>query len=95
MISRDNYEEYTIDEIGKWNTPQLLSHFGNIRAYRQNALTLMEYKQEQLKEAEWSVKLYDNYISQLKEILSTREHIPNKEEAKVIRQQQAKDKKNR
>jgi len=95
MIHRDGYTEYNNEELKKQNTRELLAHFDNIRAYRQNAFKHVEYQQERLKEAEWSLKLYDNYLVELKDILSTRENIPNKQEAKAIRQQQAKDKKNR
>ena len=95
MIRRDNYEEFSKEELEKWGTRELMSHFDSIRAYRQNTLSLLESRQEALKETEFSLKLYDNYISNLKDVLSTREHIPNKQEAKSIRQEKAKAKQNR
>lgn len=95
MIRRDNFDEYSEEEIEKWDTKQLMAHFKNIRAYRTNAAETVKNRQEMLTEAEWTVKLYDNYIIKLKDILSTREHIPNKQESKVIRQEKAKAKQNR
>jgi hypothetical protein len=95
MIKRNGWDEYSKEKIQTWNTRELLAHFENIRAYRQNALKYLEDIQDQLKEAEWDLKLYDSYLAQLKDVLSTREHIPNKQEAKVIRQETAKAKQNR
>ena len=95
MIKRGSWDEYSEEEFDNWNTRELMSHFENIRSYRQNALRLVDEREDQLKEAVWSLSLYDNYFDKLKDVLSAREHIPNKQEAKVIRQEKAKAKQNR
>jgi hypothetical protein len=95
MINRSGYTEYSLDELAKLHTRELMAHFENVRAYRQSALENFKFKEESLQEAKCTLDLYDDYIPILKDVLSTREHIPNKQEAKVIRQQKAKDKKSR
>lgn len=95
MIHRTGYTEYSLDELNALNTSQLLSHLEDVRAYRQNASLNVLEKEEALKEARFTLDLYDDYIPTLKDVLSTREHIPNKQEAKTIRQEKAKIKKYR
>jgi hypothetical protein len=95
MIRRDGYEEFNSAELEKWDTRRLMAHFDMIRSYRTNASRRLEMAEETMKEMEWDLKLYDSYLAQLKDVLSTREHIPNKQEAKVLRQEKAKAKRNR
>jgi hypothetical protein len=95
MIQRDGHGEFTKDELDKWDTKRVMAHFDTIRAYRQHTLSLLENRREILKETEFSLSLFDNYMKELKDVLSTREHIPNKQESKVIRQEKAKAKRNR
>lgn len=95
MINRNGYTEYSMDELNKLHTRELMAHFESVRAYRQNAFENVHLKAEALQEARFTLDLYDDYIPILKEILATREHIPNKQEAKAIRQQKAKEKRNR
>ena len=95
MIKRNCWDEYSKEEIEKWNTRELITHFGNIRAYRQNCLSIVDEREDQLKEAILTLSLLENYMDRMKDVLSTREHIPNKQEAKVIRQEKAKAKQNR
>jgi hypothetical protein len=77
MIRREGYEEFSKSELEKWDTRQLMSHFDDIRAYRQNAEYRLFTRIELLKQSELELKLYDAYVSELKDVLSTREHIPN------------------
>lgn len=95
MINRRGYTEYSLNELGKLNTRELIAHFENVRAYRQNALVNLKVRETEFQNAKFTLELYDDYIPILKEELATREHIPNKQESKVIRQQKAKEKKNR
>jgi D-alanyl-D-alanine dipeptidase len=95
MIYRTGYTEYSLDELDGLNTRQLLSHLEDVRAYRENALRNVKEKEDALQEAKFSLRMYDNYLPDIKQILSTREHIPNKQEAKAIRQEKAKAKKNK
>jgi hypothetical protein len=95
MIKRDCWDEYSKEEIEKWNTRELMAHFGDVRAYRHNCLRIVDEREDQLKEAILTLSLHEKYMDRLKEILSTREHIPNKQEAKIIRQENAKAKQNR
>jgi hypothetical protein len=95
MSKRECWNEYPIEEIEKWNTRELMSYFETIRAYKTKAEGVAEDRRYLLEEAEISLQLYSNYFDRLKEVLSTREHIPNKQEAKLIRQEKAKAKRNR
>jgi hypothetical protein len=95
MIQRDYWTEYNDEEINEQNTRELMAHFESIRAYMTNAEKTVEHREEQLFEAKSTLKLYKDYFQKLKDVLSTREHIPNKQEAKAIRQEKAKAKKNR
>ena len=95
MIRRDCWIEYNYEELNEKNTRELMAHFESIRAYMTNAEANVKDKEEQLFEAKSTLKLYKNYYQKIKDVLSTREHIPNKQEAKAIRQEKAKAKKNR
>jgi hypothetical protein len=95
MKIKDGWTEYSEEELKIKNTRTLLKILEDIRAYRQNAsnhyFELLERSRIQSK----IIDEYDEYLHVLKKILSKREHIPNKQEAKVIRQAKAKAKKNR
>lgn len=63
-------------------TRQLMSILGKNRAYKQNA-------ERRLNEVKLEVARYKDYLNLIKSVLSTREHIPNKKEAKALRREKA------
>lgn len=101
----DSITEYTNDALKNLGTHQLMSHLGEVRAYRSNHSNRAGHRCCEICNEyvgpNWETEIqpvldeYDAYLKKIKDVLSTREHIPNKQEAKVIRQEKAKAKKNR
>ena len=81
-------KEHTKEELEQLSTRELLSVLDDVRANhdsdRAYHITLGQ-----------RVRMYEDRMHDLKTILATRENIPNKQEAKAIRQEKAKAKKNR
>lgn len=73
-------ESYIISDLEKLYTKQLINKLREVN------LCGSEYDSESKKEN------LDRYIKSIKQVLSTREHIPNKIESKKIRQEKAKKK---
>ncbi len=101
----DNITEYTDDVLKTFNTRQLMNHLNDVRAYRSSHASYAgarccEICHEYIGD-DWHTEIqptldeYDAYLKKIKDVLSTREHIPNKQELKAIRQEKAKAKKNR
>lgn len=68
------------ETVEKFHTRKLLKILNNLRTFA------MYFDDAETKEVKDEIDL-------IKEVLSTREHIPNKKEAKIIRQKAAKKKK--
>lgn len=101
----DNVTEYSEEVLKTFNTHQLMNHLNDVRAYKS---AFANYAGSRCCELcheyigpDWNTEIkptldeYDVYLKRIKDVLSTREHIPNKQEAKAIRQEKAKAKKNR
>lgn len=84
FLLREEAEKNTLEVLEGFNTRQLLSMLSGVR------LTLVDYYME-LGSAD--DKLFSAYKDRIKKVLATREHVPNKLEAKKIRQERAKHKK--
>jgi hypothetical protein len=70
------------------HTKQLLKLLTNFRASHDRLLTrYIELGQD--------LRMSEDRLHEVRKVLATREHIPNKQEAKAIRQQKAKEQKNR
>ena len=72
------YERYDRDELNRLHTRQLLKILRNTYAWEYDS---------------WGGKLHiaiEQYRNDIKKVLSTREHIPNKIESKLIRKQKIK-----
>lgn len=72
------YERYDRDELNRLHTRQLLKILRNTYAWEYDS---------------WGSKLQiaiEQYRNDIKKVLSTREHIPNKIESKLIRKQKIK-----
>lgn len=70
------------------HTKQLLKLLNSTRARHDKLFTrYIELGQE--------MRLVEVHLHEIRIVLGTREHIPNKQESKVIRQEKAKAKKNR
>lgn len=95
---------YTEEELEGKHTKQVMSILNDVRAYRQftndgavlNAKvvesledTLAQHKVAAVQD-QILLEKYDAYLVTIKKVLSTREHVPNKKEAKKIRQEAAK-----
>lgn len=80
-----NLKDIELCDISKTHTRLLLQHLKNLRACIRPDLEWLGFNMEE------AYICYDA----LKAELAKREHIPNKSEAKKIRQQKAKEKKNR
>lgn len=81
-------KDYTQERLETLHTKQLLKLLETTRA-QHNRLT------DRYIELGQTLSLIEDKIHEIKLILGTREHIPNKQEAKAIRQEKAKAKKNR
>jgi len=66
------------------HTRQIMNLRDDCHKFQHDAVDLLEY-----------APYHTITLDQIREVLATREHIPNKAEAKVIRQQKAKAKRNR
>ena len=90
------HTNYTIEELQKMSTVQLLSMLKSARAQ-----ISMHSKNKDSDCAVYQVisevciKPFEEFSSKLKEVLSTREHIPNKQERRLIRQKKQKEKQSR
>ena len=73
--------EHTDEELNTLHTKQLLAELNLARTYALNCET-NEFEE-----------IPKEYVTRIKAILATREHIPNKRELRLIRQQKAKMKK--
>jgi hypothetical protein len=67
------YPSYTLDEMKKMSTRQLLGHLRKTYCWGDSYSTWEEIHE------------LDKYQKQIKSVLATREHIPNKQESKAIR----------
>lgn len=96
---------YSDRELEKLHTKKLLDILSGIRAEksirrRNIGRRCCEYCNDYIG-PDWNVEVKPHlvvcteYIDRIKAILKTRPHIPNKKEAKVIRQEKAKAKRNR
>ncbi len=107
MEQRDKYIEYTKEELEAMHTRAILAHLQDIRVYRSSTANhagprCCEICNEYIGSDEfWNEVIkpkldeYSAYLTIIKSVLSTREHIPNKQEAKTIRKEKAKSKQNR
>jgi hypothetical protein len=97
--------EYTKEQLELKHTKALLSHLNDARAYRS---IISSYEGKRCCElchqfisdnlqtnAKVELDRYDAYINIIKSVLSTREHVPNKQEAKALRKQKLHYKRNR
>jgi hypothetical protein len=104
-MMNDKITIYSKCELEEFTTRKLLMELNHVRVYRSSFTNYAgprccEVCHEYVG-SNWDVEIqptldeYDAYINIIKHVLSTREHIPNKQEAKAIRQEKAKDNKNR
>lgn len=84
FLLREEAEKNNLEVLETFNTRQLLTMLSSVR------LTLVDYY---LEVASADYKLFSEYKDRIKKVLATREHVPNKIEAKKIRQERAKHKK--
>tara|TARA_R110002167_G_scaffold98020_3_gene258277 strand:- start:14595 stop:14906 length:312 start_codon:yes stop_codon:yes gene_type:complete len=96
---------YTEEELEGKHTKQVMSILNDVRAYRgqteqshnyasarvEELIESLEYSKNILTSVKNDMEEYDAYLVTIKKVLSTREHIPNKKEAKKIRQDAAKN----
>jgi hypothetical protein len=76
------------ESLEKLHTKQLLKLLNTLRARHDKIVTrYIDVGQE--------MRMSEDRLHEVRKILGTREHIPNKQELKVIRQAKAKAKKNR
>lgn len=81
-------KDNTIENLETLHTKQLLKLLNSVRANHDRLITrYIELGQE--------MRLCEDRLHEIRSVLRTREHIPNKQEAKVIRQEKMKSKKNR
>lgn len=87
------HTNYTIEELQKISTVQLLSMLKSARAQismHSNNLDSDCVVSQVISEV--CIKPFEEFSSKLKEVLSTREHIPNKQERRAIRQNKQREK---
>jgi len=81
-------KDYTKKELEEIDTKGLLTILNDVRARKhRNEATVKTYTRE--------VELDGVYIDRIKMELSTRPHLPNKQEAKELRKQKLKEKRNK
>jgi len=91
-----SYTDYTKEELESMSTVMLMSLLNSARAQISIGTRNLEPDCEVSKViSEVCVEPFKKFATQLKEVLSTREHIPNKEERRAIRQQKQKEKQSR
>lgn len=91
-----SHTDYTKEELESMSTVMLMSLLNSARAQVSIGTRNLEPDCEVSKViSEVCVHPYQIFVNQLKDILSTREHILNKEERRIIRQQKQKEKQSR
>lgn len=90
------HTNYTIEKLQKMPTVKLLDLLNSVRA--QISISSQHADSDCVVSkviSEVCVQPFQKFASQLKEVLSTREHIPNKQERQKIRQQKQREKQSR
>jgi hypothetical protein len=81
-------KDHMIESLETLHTKQLLRLLNSVRANHDRLMTrYIELGQ--------TMRLCEDQLHEIRKVLGTREHIPNKQEAKAIRQEKMKLKKNR
>lgn len=86
---KEEAKNFKNEDLKKLHTKTLLRKLQEVRVTMQQKY-YDEFVPEEFRDSQWNA--FIKYKKALKDILSTREHIPNKIEAKKIRQEKARRK---